>query len=522
MVLFGTRRKGGEAQMTFLAYVEAQTDEYLKSIPKKDRKKIGQFFTPSPIANFMGKLSGFYGNTVHILDPGAGCGILTAGIIDSLLERSVKHIVVDLYENNNAVIPLLESNMQYIKRSLEEKHIVLDFSVIPQNFIVHNQFVWTGMLQSKKYDIVLSNPPYKKIGKHDIESQIMRDIVYGQPNLYFLFMAMGAKLLKENGELIYIVPRSFSSGLYFTSFRKWFLSQMRVTNLHLFTSREAVSRKSDNVLQETVILRAIKTNRKQSSITISESNDEFCEKQVCRYKANYNTCVSNDENAFLYFPTSKEDVAVLNFINDCPHNLPMLGFRMKTGLLVDFREKKWMRENSDSTTVPLLWPYNFDDVRVRFPVQVDGKPQYIKDDDATKHLQMRKGNYLLLKRFTSKEERRRLQCALVFDDDFPEFNSISTENHLNFIVKQTGKMHREELYGLYVWLNSSYLDCYFRILNGSTQVNATEINSMPFPALSDICSMGEKAMEHTKLDSTTCDMILESQLLPQSINTITV
>jgi adenine-specific DNA-methyltransferase len=202
---------------------------------------------------------------------------------------------------------------------------------------------------------------------------------------------------------------------------------------------------------------------------------------------------------------------ILDFVNRWNANLPSLGFKMKTGLLVDFRERDWLRQAPAADTVPLLWAYNFSGQKIRFPVETPGKPQYLKDGPATKRLQMEKGNYILLKRFTSKEEKRRLQCALLFEDDFSAYRSISTENHLNFITKENGKMLPEEMYGLYVLLNSSYLDRYFRILNGSTQVNATEINAIPFPSLHAIKKMGWNAMDDPHLDEALCDAIIEDQ-----------
>ena len=91
---------------------------------------------------------------------------------------------------------------------------------------------------------------------------------------------------------------------------------------------------------------------------------------------------------------------------------------------------------------------------------------------------------------------------------------ISTENHLNFITKLNGRMDREEMYGLFVVLNSNYMDRYFRVLNGSTQVNANEINAMPFPAQSDLAQIGKTAMRFSSLTDADCDSILENRFLP--------
>ena len=52
----------------------------------------------------------------------------------------------------------------------------------------------------------------------------MPDVCYGAPNLYFLFAAMGMFNLIPNGELVYIIPRSWTSGAYFKKFRQKFLN----------------------------------------------------------------------------------------------------------------------------------------------------------------------------------------------------------------------------------------------------------------------------------------------------------
>lgn len=502
--------------MSLTDIIYANTLSYLTSVSKAKRKTIGQFFTPAPIADFMANLSKYRNNTVWVLDPGAGSGVLSASIVDALISKAVKHIHLDVYENNSDILPLLKDNLSYIQSTARKSAIEVSYTVFETNFIEAYQLVWTGLMPNEKYDIVIANPPYKKIGKNDMESNIMKDIVHGQPNLYFLFMAMSAKLLRQDGECIFIVPRSFSSGLYFTAFRNYFLNSIKITNIHLFTSREAVGGVKDNVLQETIILRAKKSDSCPKTIEITESCDENCYTSN-HFNVGYDKCVKRDDNAFLFLPTSEEDAQILDFINQWPSSLPELGFKMKTGIVVDFRETEWMRDDANEDVIPLLWAYNFSEYRVRFPVTIAGKPQYLCNDVETDRLKMKKGNYLLLKRFTSKEESKRLQCALLFEEDFLSYDAISTENHLNFITRTNGIMTKEELYGLFVVLNSDYLDRYFRILNGSTQVNANEINSMPFPALHDIVQIGRKAMCYQSLSEIECNAILESIFLPMTI-----
>lgn len=503
--------------MNIAKAIHSNTLSYLDTVSRAERKKIGQFFTPAQIAEYMGNLSKNYSDTIFVLDPGAGSGILSAAIVESLIKKNVKHICLDAYENNIEILPLLKENLSYIQNAALTRGVELSYTIYEDNFIEANQFAWTGLIPNNKYDIVIANPPYKKIGKDDMEARMMEDIVYGQPNLYFLFMAMGAQLLKDGGECIYIVPRSFSSGLYFTAFRNYFLNTVAITDMHLFTSREAVGNAKDSVLQETVIMRAEKTNISPDAIVITESHDGNCAIENY-YTVEYDTCIKKDGNAFLFFPACEEDVQVLDFVNQWPSSLPKLGFKMKTGIVVDFREVEWMCADNSGDNIPLLWAYNFHESRIRFPVITEGKPQYLRNTSDTDRLKMKKSNYLLLKRFTSKEERKRLQCAILLEEDFTSFDAISTENHLNYITKVNGAMSKEELYGLYVVLSSDYMDRYFRILNGSTQVNANEINSMPFPELSDIIQMGRKAMQYQSLLDVNCNAILENQFLPIAVS----
>ena len=46
--------------------------------------------------------------------------------------------------------------------------------------------------------------------------------------------------LKDNHELVYIVPRSWTSGAYFERFRKYLFDHCVITNIHVFGSRDKI------------------------------------------------------------------------------------------------------------------------------------------------------------------------------------------------------------------------------------------------------------------------------------------
>ena len=83
-------------------------------------------------------------------------------------------------------------------------------------------------------------------------------------------------------------------------------------------------------------------------------------------------------------------------------------------------------------------------------------------------------------------------------------------NKINFVDSTTGDALSEELvYGIYALLNSTLFDTYYRVLNGSTQVNSTEINSIPVPPLSVISDIGKSLMQKESLSTEICDELLD-------------
>ena len=490
------------------------TQKFLNSVSKSKRKEIGQFFTPPSVARFMGSLMKYEKEHIDVLDAGAGSGILSASIMEEILyNHKIKSVYLCLYENNDAVLPVLQTNMSFIKETLQNQGIIFNYEIKSKNFIWDNIPFWRGEIGTNAalFDVIISNPPYKKINKDDLESKYMPEVVYGQPNIYFLFMAMSAKLLKQDGQMIFINPRSFSSGSYFHKFRKWFFDNIKLTNIHSFISREDVFN-NDNILQETIIIKAIKTDIpvKYIKVTKTEGTEDFY--NISGFNVPYSTILNpDDKNNFMLIPTSEEDIEVINFIHSWKENLIDLGYRLKTGPVVDFRSAEFLRKVQEPYTVPLFWAYNFENFRIKFPVSDEKKPQYIINSETSKRLLIKNKNYLYLKRFTSKEEKRRLQPVVYLAKHFPEYELIGVENHLNYITKTTGIMTEKELLGLFVIINSSVLDKYFRILNGSTQVNANEINSIPFPSKEDILELGAMIINKGDLSVESCDMILESK-----------
>lgn len=478
-----------------LAQILENTNRFVSSVSKDKRKKYGQFFTNVTTAKFMASLFDLDLSrpNIDILDAGAGTGILSAAVVQRLISNGYRgHIHITCYETDSLVLPLLEKNMSVIAERAKVSYTIKKENYITsQTFCVNSLFGNTGSI----YDYVIGNPPYLKIPKDAQEAKAMPGVCHGAPNLYFLFWAMGIYNLKQGQELVYIVPRSWTSGAYFKKFREYLFDNCVITDIHLFDSRDKVF-DGEAVLQETIIVKVKKTRKQTESINITTSStSEFSD--IRTFKTSYDTVVA--KNQYVYLVTNEEDARVLNAINSFHKTLLEIGLKMQTGIIVDFRTREVLRDKMEDGAYPLLYSQHIKGGQVVWP---SGKEGEVIKTGKSGYLQ-KNSDYLLVKRFTSKEEKRRLQCGIYLKQKYPQFEYISTQNKVNFIKCDSPCI----TYGLFVLLNSTLYDNYYRIMNGSTQVNSTEINQIPIPDRAIIEKMGRELMPK-ELSVENCNWIL--------------
>ena len=483
--------------MKLLDRIVESTTEYIEAMPKTLRKKYGQFFTSKETAVFMAGLFNILENSteISVLDPGAGSGILSVALLERIDAFSVKKVNLICYENDDKIIPMLKDNLEYAKNNVSF-HLV--YEIRNENYILDNEIDYNNMLGAKP-------EPYKKISKDAVEAHAMPDICYGTPNLYFLFTEMALFNLKNNSEMAFIIPRSWTSGAYFNAFRQKLFNESVIEHIHLFVSRDKVF-ENESVLQETMIVKFRKTIRKPAYITITSTNSNKDFSEIASFQVPYDIVVCGKDK-YVYLVTNSEEVETLRQLNQWNDTLPSLGLKMKTGLTVDFRNREALRNTAEETAVPLFYSQHIQSGKVIFPI---GKEhEYLVTEQSG--LLQKNANYLFVKRFTTKEEHRRLQCGVYLSRKYPGYKQISTQNKINFIDGLKG-LSECVVYGLYVLFNSTMYDSYYRILNGSTQVNSTEVNSMPVPPMSIIESMGKELIAKRDMSEKTCDMILRGYL----------
>jgi adenine-specific DNA-methyltransferase len=480
-------------------YTELLTELYINRTKPEDRKNRGQFFTPKSISGFM--IQQFIGlnkmDRIRILDPGAGMGIFESSLCEFLLSaKKTPRVLFDLYENDKNIIPFLKQNMDTCSRSVAERGIEMSYRIYEEDFVLSNSPIFNNRsdldFDRIGYDFVISNPPYYKLRKESPQAIEMKSIIKGQPNIYALFMAVSARLLRKGGQMTVLTPRSYCSGVNFKNFRKLFFRSVKPVRIHIFESRTKIFKKY-NVRQEMMILTAIKTRDVPSSVVISKNDGGFarCDSVEIR-KTDFKTIFTeNDGDTIMRIPTSKLEERIVAEIDKLEFKLADLGLKVSTGPVVPFRAREYLLNDliGNHDCIPLIWMQNIMNGRVIWPTLGNGKPVAIENKAGSKRILIVNENYVLIKRFSSKEGKQRISAGVLLKE-YLASDYVGIENHVNYIYKVGGKLTENEACGIAELLNSRIYNRYFQIMNGSTQVNAADIYRIPLPSLEKIRLVG--------------------------------
>jgi adenine-specific DNA-methyltransferase len=460
------------------------------------QEELGQFLTATPVADFMASMFGLLPQTVRLLDAGAGAGSLTAAFVSRCCEKrdGVRAIEATLYELDGEILNSLAETMREGERLCTDAGIRLTFTIHSADFIQEMSARLAGDLfgtpPPPAFDAAIVNPPYRKISTDSAERRALRSVGVETSNLYTGFIALIQRLLVPGGQLVGITPRSFCNGPYFRPFREDFLSQLELRRLHVFESRQAAFR-DDSVLQENIIFYAVKGRNQPNELTISSSSGEHGDEITETVFPFAEIVHPRDPEKFIHIPSTASHATAKEIMDGLRSSLASLGVTVSTGRVVDFRLKDALRKEPERGTVPLLFPCHFNGGTVHWPKLEARKPNAILDNDETRPWLVPSGVYLLTKRFTSKEERRRL-VACLFDPDEVKTKWVGFENHLNYFHANGHGLERTLAVGLYAFLNSTVVDQYFRRFSGHTQVNATDLRALAYPDHDTLQAMGRE------------------------------
>lgn len=482
------------------ARIDTLRREAILQLDQSRRSELGQFFTPYRIATFMASLfENREKSSISVLDAGAGIGSLGLAFMERLSTLSVKELHVVAYELDKNVAIGLKSNLLEYASLLSHKMKVIP-EVIEEDFIQKCVIdILLGRHESVDYAIL--NPPYRKISSTSSHRLLLKKVGIDTVNLYSAFVALAILLLKEGGELVAIIPRSFCNGSYYRAFRAFLLEKTAIRQVHIFGSRESAF-KEDGVLQENIIIHLVK-GAEQGEVKISSSTgDDFLD--YSEFALPFDRIVPpSDPEMFIHIPIAErhQDITLSKKIT---YSLSDLGLEVSTGPVVDFRSKAFLFKDPEPGTAPLLYPAHFGKIYTDWPKVNFKKSNAIAINAETQRQLFPIGYYTLVKRFSSKEEKKRIVARVASPDNLPA-PYIGFENHLNVFHHKKKGLTKELALGLAVYLNSTMIDAYFRQFNGHTQVNATDLRLLKYPSKEVLVELGIWAANLSDFDQNTID-----------------
>lgn len=466
----------------------------------KKKSQFGQFLTPAGIAAFMAGLFPPAEGTCRLLDAGAGIGSLAAAFLERWSSGGFgfQRVEVDAFEIDGSLHGQLEKTLRKYASSR------LSVAVHGDDFIHAATDSLDGGLFSKacpRYTHIILNPPYKKINSSSAHRLALRRVGIETVNLYSAFVALAVAQSAPGGQIVAIIPRSFCNGPYYRPFRDIILERAAFRHMHLFESRSKAF-KDDEVLQESIIIR-LERGGQQGPVTVSTSTDDTFADLVTHEHPFDRIVFPDDPERFIHVPTTSVKSAIE--LSEAIHcTLADLGIKVSTGPVVDFRLKEHLRDMPGEGTVPLLYPGHLSSTGTRWPIEGMKKPNAIERNTDTEKWLYPNGFYCVVRRFSSKEERRRIVASVVEPSVFGDVPVLGFENHLNLFHENKRGLPEVLAHGLAVFLNTTAVDESFRRFNGHTQVNATDLKTMKYPSREILIELGEWAMQQVKL---TQDMI---------------
>jgi len=484
---------------------------------ERQKVELGQFFTPMPIARLMASMLACNESVVTLCDPCAGVGSLFAACVAELCLRPnpPREIHVTAYEIDGVLVTHLQNTLELCKEICSSVGVTFtgevghtDFIESAVAYITNDLFMPT---QLRPINCIILNPPYRKLQTGSAIWKLLRRGDIKTTNLYTGFLSLCMKLLKVNGEMVAITPRSFCSGSYFKPFREAFLDTMALQRLHLFESRDHAFRE-DDVLQETMIFSVVKSSATPDTVLVSSTADPHDMYVLARDVPYHEVVAPSDPQSCIRIVSDESGQQIARRMAMLEADLASLDISVSTGRVVDFRAEAFLRFLPEEGMVPLIYPTHLASGTVVWPKLEAKKACALVDTEQTRALLVPNEYYVLVRRFSAKEEKRRVVAVLYEPQDLPNVY-VGFENHLNYFHHNAHGLDPLLAKGLTAFLNSTLVDLYIRSFNGHTQVNATDLRNMRYPRREQLEQIGARLLDQVATQDVI-DASIEEILFP--------
>jgi len=476
------------------------------SLARLRRRSLGEFFTPTEIAQHLVALTDYDPLTIleyKVADPACGSGNLLAAVVAKTVEAtqsgSLDPVAAISGMNRNISgfdiqpIAILLTRLQLLLASLP----ILKCSGLSDTNVYETLAFPCVQLRDPlsapedlwdlfaPFDIVLGNPPFLKVTKKQLPFVThYEDILAGQPNLYQLFLWWAIRATRVGGRVTFLVPQSMRAGQYLRKLRREIANTCEMTAITCFVDRTGVF---DSVDQQMMILALRKltegSKRADVAVQISANGQSLARRSALKVGQDQLVWMQ-EEKPIWCISNEMMDYAILAKVCE---GQPVLGrskeFKILNGGFVWNQHKERLRSTESDNTLPLISSASIGVHQFTFPPSGKRVSQRLFADATPPIAEpTHKARPILLKRTTPRKARgRRIVAALLADDFLAKYPTYFVENHVNLIRATQRSTADRYLSGLSAWLNSRLANFVFSMMNGSSHLSKFELEIIPAP-----------------------------------------
>lgn len=463
-------------------------NEYQKLQSIFDKKAFGQYYTPQRIVELILNSLNLPIETLskyRVLDPSCGGGAFFLGILDVCKKQGLnKNEVIEIINNSLYGFDLNPNALFLAKLCLiiHLKYLYDDFIIDKDIHLIYfgNKFIQCNTLAvaaETKFDYIIGNPPYFKIKQSLQLKEKYGQYLYGQGNVYALFLIWALNNISDSGKISFIIPQSIKNGNYFIKIREE-LSCHNIFYLAIFDSKK---RKSvfNNVEQAVFIIGYEKSYDSKNQTLIINFDEESI-----AYSKSYQQSKVFDKEGFL----TPQNVLELRLLNKLKRQSKFIevfpDLKFGNGLFVWNQQKAFLSDEGEGSDIPIIYANYIGDNNFMFSPSKNIKIRkpYAKIVKENQNF-VCSGIKLLVKRTSSNEKFFRIKACALDKEFIQRHEKYFVENHLNMLYNVKNKnleINYNTILYVLAFLMSNISNYYIKQLNGNTQVSANELNALPF------------------------------------------
>lgn len=441
----------------------------------------GVYYTPPPLGERLLNLaaaSGVDWRTARVLDPACGGGAFLAPIARRIVEAcgwcepriALQNVAARLrgYELDPFAAWLSQVTVDAVLLPLT----VATRRPLPELVSVRDTL--RSDRNGEHFDLVVGNPPYRRIRLDSPERKRFARSLFGHANLYGLFTEVAIDFAKPGGVIAFVTPTSFLAGEYYKKLRALIATEAPPVSIDFIQSRDDFF---DDVLQE-ALLATYRRKAVVSRVAISEIAPLDETNLLVRRVGE--ASLPDDRSEPWILPRDRDKVPLASALETMKSRLTDWGYSVSTGPLVWNRYKAQLTTRKGRSRYPIIWAESVS-ANGRFSWSYERRNHApLCEIRAGDEWMVVRSGCVLVQRTTAKEQHRRLIAAVLPDEFVALHQAVVVENHLNMIRARTSPKVSHAV--LAAFLNSPIVDRAFRCVSGSVAVSAYELESLPLPA----------------------------------------